>query len=159
MSFSLSQKHVIVNYHYVEDPREDFSGIHPCSVEEFERQVAFLSEHFRIGSIEDVFMAAQSKSAERICALTFDDGLKDQCIYAVPILKKYKASATFFIITGTLEGAVPATHKVHVLLSQYKSDELVDRGNEFFRARVPHNQRSILHSERPTIIGQTCTTR
>jgi len=137
MSFSLSQKHIIVNYHYVEDPHKEFSGIHPCSVEEFERQIAFLSKRFRIGSIEDVFTAAQSKSAKRICALTFDDGLKDQYINAVPVLKKYKVSGTFFIITGTLEGVVPATHKVHTLLSQYKSDELVDRANEFLAQEHP----------------------
>lgn len=143
MSFSLADKHVLVNYHYVEDPRDDFSGIHPCSASEFERQIAFLSDNFRLVSIPDVFRAAQGNSAERLCAITFDDGLKDQYDYAVPILKKYQAPATFFIITGTFTGFVPTPHKTHTLFSSYQSEELVDLANEFFGKKyfIPKDRR------------------
>src|SRR3989344_6899340 len=98
MPFSLSDKQIIVNYHYVEDPRSDAAGLHPCPVDEFERQVAFLSNNFRIVSIPEIFEAAQRDSPDRLCAITFDDGLKDQFTHAVPILKKHQAPATFFII-------------------------------------------------------------
>lgn len=71
------------------------------------RQIEFLSEHFRLTSVPEVFTAAQNKSTERLCAITFDDGLRDQYIHAVPILRKHRATATFFIITGTFAGFVP----------------------------------------------------
>ena len=125
MAFSLNDKHIIVMYHYVEDPRPNRGGIFPCSVEEFERQIAFLSGQYRIASVLDAYRAAQSESSERLCAITFDDGLKDQYVYARPILEKYNAPASFFIITGTLEGSMPFTHKMHTALSRVSADELV----------------------------------
>lgn len=131
MSFALSDKHIVVNYHYVEDSRTDRAGIHSCSCDDFERQIKFLSQNYRITSISEVYEAAQSKSNECLCAITFDDGLKDQHENAIPILKKYKIPATFFIITGTLEGVVPVAHKIHILLSLFSGDELVIKSNSF----------------------------
>jgi len=127
-----TDKHIIVNYHYIEDPREDFAGIHPCPVEKFKKQIKFLSERFTIVSVPEVYTAAQKKSQEKFCALTFDDGLKDQYNNAVPILKEYGATATFFPITSTFEGRLPSTHKLYILLSHFSADELIDKCNIFF---------------------------
>jgi len=124
-------KHIIVNYHYVEDPRGDFSGIYPCSVKDFERQIKFLSNNYKVGSISDVYNAAKNNSQEKYCAITFDDGLKDQYENAVPILKKYKANAIFFPITSTFFGKIPSTPKIHILLSNLSSEKLVDLTNDF----------------------------
>jgi len=131
MAFSLEDTNIIVNYHYVEDAREDFSGIHPCSLEEFEKQVAFLSNNFDITSVSEVYSKATQKRQGRFCAFTFDDCLRDQIENAVPILKKYNASATFFLITKTLEGFVPHTHKVHSLLSRFSTEQLVEIYEKF----------------------------
>ena len=133
MRLSLTDKHVIVNYHYVEDPRENFSGIHPCSIEKFEKQIEWLTEHFAITTVERVYESAQKRLSEKYCAITFDDGLKGQYDNAVPILKKYGVTAVFFPITGTFEGFVPSTHKMHVLLSRYPAEELVEKSNLFFK--------------------------
>lgn len=131
MSFSLDDKQIIINYHYVEDPRSDFSGIHPCSVKEFENQIKFLSENYKIGSIEDVYNAVKSNSSDKYCSITFDDGLKDQYINAVPILKRYNATAIFFPITSTFFGEIPSTPKIHILLSNFSAEKLVDLTNDF----------------------------
>src|SRR3989344_9612435 len=135
MRLSLTDKHIIVNYHYVENPRENFSGIHPCSIEKFEQQVAWLSEQFVITTVEKIYEVAQQKLSQKYCAITFDDGLKDQYDNAVPILKKYRATATFFPITATFEGFVPSTHKIHVLLSRCSANELVEKSNIFFKTK------------------------
>lgn len=137
MSFNSEDRHIVVNYHYVEDPRPDFSGIFPCSVAEFERQVKFLSENYKIVSVPEVFEAARSNSSERVCAITFDDGLRDQYENALPILQKYGATATFFIITGTFDGLVPSAHKIHVVLSRIKAAELIDVFNDFLASERP----------------------
>ena len=137
MKFSHEDRHIIVNYHYVEDPRADFAGIHPCAVKEFERQIAFLSRRYTLVTVPEAAKAAAKGSDENLCALTFDDGLQDQLEHALPILKKYRAPATFFIITSTLSGEIPAAHKLHLLLSKVSAEELIDSFNDFIRARYP----------------------
>lgn len=122
----MEKQYIIVNYHYIEDPRDDRKGIWPCSVAEFERQIKFLSKNFKIVSAKEVFEGSQGGSKEKLCAITFDDGLKDQYINALPVLKKYGATATFFIITSVFDGNIPGTHKLHALLSRYSADDLID---------------------------------
>ena len=134
MAFSLSDRHHIVNYHYVEDPRPDFRGIHPVPPERFEREVAFMRSHGRIATVPEVAAAARAGGEETLFAITFDDGLEDQYQNAVPILRKHGAPATFFIITKTLDGKLPQTHKIHLLLSRSSVEELIDAANGFFAA-------------------------
>lgn len=134
---SSQDKHIIVNYHYVEDPKPDWGGIHPCSVDEFERQLSFLSKNFEIVSVGHVFDFVQKESKGKSCAVTFDDGLRGQYENALPVLNKYKIKGTFFPITSTFEGRLPATHKVHVLLSYSSPAELIDIFHKFIREFYP----------------------
>ena len=130
-------RQIIVNYHYVEDPRPDFSGIFPCPVKEFERQVALLSKNFKITTLRGVFEACRASAPEKVVAITFDDGLCDQYENAFPILKKYGVTASFFIITSTFDGIVPSAHKIHLLLSKISPDELVSMFNSFIAREYP----------------------
>ncbi|MEK7640490.1 MAG: polysaccharide deacetylase family protein [Patescibacteria group bacterium] len=135
--FSLQDKHIIVNYHYVEDPTPKFSGIFPCSVAEFDRQVNFLSKNYKIVSVPEVWEAAKEGRSDKLCALTFDDGLKDNYQNAFPILKKYGAPATVFVITSVFEGRLPTAHKMHILLSRKSTEELADFLNGFIAEFYP----------------------
>lgn len=138
MPFSLKDRHIIVKYHYIENPCEDRGAFYPCSVSEFARQVSFLKNNFRITTVEEVLGAAQNKSPERVCALTFDDGLKDQYENAVPILDQHGIKGAFFPITKTFEGFLPATHKMHVILSLKDASKLIDMFNAFLADSFPH---------------------
>jgi len=131
MAFSTKDKHIIVKYHYIDNPREDRKAFYPCPVAEFKRQVLFLKNNYKIAGVKDVFEAAKKNSAENVCALTFDDGLNDQYENALPILKEFNVTGTFFPITKTFEGFLPATHKMHVVLSLKDAIELIDHFNEF----------------------------
>lgn len=139
----MKNKYLIANYHYVRDPSPDFSGIVPCSISEFERQIKWLSDNYNIVSVAEVYKAAKNKSAGNFCAITFDDTTKDQYQNAAPILDKYRASATFFVITATLEGLLPAAHKIHILLSKYSAHELIKLFNEFVKGEyfIPVDRR------------------
>src|SRR3989338_5590621 len=137
MSFSLNDKHIAIHYHYIEDPNPHTMGMNPCSVADFEQQIKFLSEHYRLTTIDEVFNAARDKKEEKICALTFDDGYKDQYKNAVPILKKYNAQGTFFIITQTSAGILPYAHKVHIALSRLSPFEVIDAWNIFLAEKYP----------------------
>ncbi|MBI2047655.1 MAG: polysaccharide deacetylase family protein [Parcubacteria group bacterium] len=137
MAFSLNDKHIVVKYHYIANPREDRRAFYPCPIDEFERQVSFLKNNFKITTVEEVFKAAQNKSGEKMCALTFDDGLKDHYQNALPVLKKHTVKGTFFPITKTFEGFLPATHKMHIALSRKDADGLVDYFNNFLNSAFP----------------------
>jgi len=127
--FDIKDAHIIVNYHYIGEPRT--AGIFPCAPSTLERQINFLNEHYRIVSVTEVVKAAAEGSGQRLCALTFDDGLRDQYNNAVPILERHAVRAAFFPITCTFEGRLPAAHKVHVLLSRFSITELIDFFHEF----------------------------
>lgn len=137
MSFSPDDNHIIVNYHYVREPSDTLSGIHPCRPKEFERQIKFLSSQFRIAGIDEVFDAAEKGSKERLCALTFDDGFKDNFDNAFPVLERYGIKGTFFPIAQIFKGLLPTTHKVHIILSTFPVTELVRRFNEFLEEYTP----------------------
>ena len=132
--FTLNDNHIIVNYHYVEEPKP---GIYPCAPATFEKQVRFLKEHYRIASVPAVFESAEAGKDARLCALTFDDGLKDQYENALPVLKKYSLAASFFPITSVFEGRLPAAHKVHVLLSSFSIEKMIDFFHGFIREIYP----------------------
>ena len=69
---------------------------------QFEEQLAYLQAH----SIQGISMAEMDRrlrlgvSLDQTVVLTFDDGYADQYAYAVPLLRRYGDSATFYIITG-----------------------------------------------------------
>ena len=138
MAFIPSYKHILVNYHYVRNPSADWGGIHPCPVAEFDRQIKFLSENYKIVSIPEVYTSARANARERVCAITFDDGLRDQYENAAPILKKYGAVVIFFVITRTLSGEVPDAHKMHIVNSKMGVMALIDAFNVFLANTHPN---------------------
>src|SRR3989344_61336 len=135
--FNPKDSYIIVNYHYVEDPHPKSAGISPCSVAEFDRQINYLSKNFKIVTLEEAYRAAVSGREGKFCAITFDDGLKDNYSNAFPILKKYGAMATFFIITSVFEKRLPAAHKIHILLSKFTADQMIDLFREFIDEFYP----------------------
>jgi len=72
----------------------------------FERQMDFLkSRRYNVVPLET--LAAMIREKKRIppktISITFDDGYKDNYIYAFPILKKYNLPATLFVIINEVE--------------------------------------------------------
>lgn len=135
--FTLKDNYIIVNYHYVEDLSPKFSGIVPCALADFEKQIKFLSENYAILSVEEVCEAARAGQKGKFCAIAFDDGLKDQYKNALPILEKYKTFGIFFPITSVFQGRLPTAHKTHILLSRLSAGKAVDVFNDFLSEFYP----------------------
>ncbi len=71
------------------------------STASFERQVAFLKDRFRVVFLEElVDKILNGVEISEHCAITFDDGWRDNYTDAFPVLEKYGVPATIFLTTG-----------------------------------------------------------
>jgi len=97
----------ILMYHRVDrtSPDDKISRDLTVTPSQFKEQLAYLKA-YRIAAIsmadfED--RLAHGRPLNRAVVLTFDDGYADQYWYAVPLLRKFRDDATFYIITGELD--------------------------------------------------------
>jgi len=92
---------VIFLYHRVCPKEESVLNTNICP-EDFEKQVRYLRKYFHICTLEDLVEDLNdhhlnNKKLGNIAVITFDDGYRDNYIYAYPILKKYNIPATIFL--------------------------------------------------------------
>lgn len=95
-----SQVGIIIFHHvYPEDHPLLNSNI---AVNDFERVVSFLRKAFNVlplGVLADKLRRGETIPRRSVC-LTFDDGYRDNYIFAYPILRKYGVTATIFLTTN-----------------------------------------------------------
>lgn len=114
-----------VNHHYFREsgPRR---GIYPISRELLLSEVGQLREHWRMADEEDVlaYCAGELTAHDRICVLTFDDGLKEQ-MDAIRALTEIDACAICYVPTAPIvDGVMLDVHKLHMIRSARSDDEL-----------------------------------
>lgn len=119
---------IAVNYHYVGDDEENAKGIYPTSPVRLSHQLDELGKQFEFIGEKALLKAIEGKVAlpAKSCIITFDDGLRGQYDYAVPILEKKKIPAIFFINTqplSTNKGCQP--HKIHFLLANLPIRDII----------------------------------
>jgi peptidoglycan/xylan/chitin deacetylase (PgdA/CDA1 family) len=102
----LRGKVVILTYHRVLTQKELAThfvqpGMYVLA-DVFESQMRFVSEHFRILSMGELFQLWRTGGLDaggRYCAVTFDDGWLDNYVYAYPVLRRLRIPATIFLPT------------------------------------------------------------
>jgi peptidoglycan/xylan/chitin deacetylase (PgdA/CDA1 family)/glycosyltransferase involved in cell wall biosynthesis len=98
----------ILFYHRVErNPVGlDALGRRPLRAEEFERHLRHLVRFWRVIRLEDAAEALASGQGwpSNSVVITFDDGYRDNYTVALPFLEKYKLPATFFVVSGAIDG-------------------------------------------------------
>ena len=99
----IRSKLIIVTYHRItgqeENPR--YFGLHQ---DIFEQQIVFLKKHFKIVPFCEGIGCFNSGSIKKpLLVLSFDDGYRDNYLYAFPLLKKHNITATIFLTTGFIE--------------------------------------------------------
>jgi peptidoglycan/xylan/chitin deacetylase (PgdA/CDA1 family) len=103
----------ILRYHSISDYKDqNFRYLAPSiavSSAVFERHICYLARNYRIISLDDVvaWIAGTISLPRQAVAITFDDGYRDNYRYAYPILKKYRAIATFYVATDAIGNAQP----------------------------------------------------
>jgi peptidoglycan/xylan/chitin deacetylase (PgdA/CDA1 family) len=74
-------------------------------IERFDSILAWLGSWFNVMPLDAAARAlTQGSLPERAAAITFDDGYADNFLNAMPRLRAHGMSATFFIVTGALDG-------------------------------------------------------
>jgi peptidoglycan/xylan/chitin deacetylase (PgdA/CDA1 family) len=95
----------ILCFHRVNDDCDPFFP--SIATRLFEAEMRFLSRHYRVVSLAEMFRRLQEGPAEPVLAITFDDGYRDNFENAFPILKRYGLPATIFLATGAIDTAEP----------------------------------------------------
>jgi peptidoglycan/xylan/chitin deacetylase (PgdA/CDA1 family)/CelD/BcsL family acetyltransferase involved in cellulose biosynthesis len=93
--------HIFI-YHRVNDDHDRYLPSVP--VQAFRKQIEFLKKNFRVISLDNIADATFANVKEKYCvAITFDDGYRDNFLYAFPVLKSLEVPATIFLATGNIE--------------------------------------------------------
>ncbi len=114
-------------------------GSSPLTVrkEEFDWQMAYLAGRFRIVPLSRLFDMPWDEGKPLAC-VTFDDGFKDACDHAVPVLTTYAIPATFFVTAGYMGGDHPTFYGQERCMSRDDVARLSRAGHEIGGHTVTH---------------------
>jgi peptidoglycan/xylan/chitin deacetylase (PgdA/CDA1 family) len=124
-----SAKYVILCYHRV--GTEGVPLYCKLAPREFEAQMRYLRENYRVLSLQD--LCGEMESAQRTknaVAVTFDDGYRDLYTTAFPILQKYRIPATIFLTARAIEtGEISWYDRVFLALQEWPANSIdIDLG-------------------------------
>jgi peptidoglycan/xylan/chitin deacetylase (PgdA/CDA1 family) len=98
---------VVLTYHRIAKSGADlfYDPVISATPESFRAQVKWLSNRFQLLTLDELLAQVESGTPwrEPMILLTFDDAYRDNFSYAVPILREYRAPATFFVPTAFLD--------------------------------------------------------
>jgi peptidoglycan/xylan/chitin deacetylase (PgdA/CDA1 family) len=127
----LKNGYPILQYHSVSplEPHQQWY-IHPSlslHPRDFERQMAFVRRRFEplpLGQLLDRVQEG-GYGSKPLIAVTFDDGYRDNFIHALPILRRYRIPATFYLTSECMGGRIPLwTTELRALLLKSSRSEI-----------------------------------
>ncbi len=85
-----------------------YHGVSPGSLtpDSFEEQLVYIARHFDTYWTSEIpaVMEKLGTLSRPAIVLTFDDGLRNNITFAVPLLEKYGVKATFYLVSDLLDG-------------------------------------------------------
>jgi len=127
---------IVINHHYIrESYKKKPTGIFGVTPQTFEKQLDSLS---KIGDFinPDNLLDQEEKISEKNSLsflITFDDGLKEQIIFACPILIKKGIPAAFFINpTNQIEKKLSCIHQQHIIRDRINNSALERHFKKYF---------------------------
>jgi peptidoglycan/xylan/chitin deacetylase (PgdA/CDA1 family) len=111
----------VSNYHYIrENYNTNYPSIFGVTPDVFRKQLLLLKDKGDFVNSINLVSNTNSilNSKENYYFITFDDGLKEQFDYALPILEELDIPAVFFVNSRNFqEKKVSTVHKIHLLRS------------------------------------------
>lgn len=94
---------IILEYHKVNDSKKTALDV---PLKNFEAQMIYLqNQGYKVISLNELIEEIKEKRilAEKKAVITFDDGHRDNYIYAFPLLKKYNFTASIFLAVSFID--------------------------------------------------------
>jgi peptidoglycan/xylan/chitin deacetylase (PgdA/CDA1 family) len=109
--FMLRDSALVLMYHRVVSDASKAKSLEPgmyVTAATFEKQIRVLAEQYTLQTMDGIgeWLSGTFLGSRPVCAITFDDGWRDNYDVAFPILERFHAPATVFLITGSI-GASP----------------------------------------------------
>ena len=153
----------VLMYHHVLPE----SGFIASTVEQFEAQMRFLAEnrwHTLTSEEFAAFKRREFSPPKKSLLITFDDGWRDNAVYAYPILKKYRLKATIFLVTEWIEQASvgrrsayePLQHKACKQTAPLDPSKVILSWDEIEKMADVFDYHSHTHTHRDAYFG-SCT--
>jgi peptidoglycan/xylan/chitin deacetylase (PgdA/CDA1 family) len=140
----------VSNYHYIRtDFNAKFPSIFGITPVQFDQQLQLLKNHGTFVSPNDLtnHFSEILKSEENHILITFDDGLREQYEYALPILDYHNIPAIFFASSiNTEHKKVNTVHKIHLLRSILAPADMVNKLSENKVSPLEVSERDHAHS-------------
>jgi len=122
---------VLMYHHIVENshPKDKLTST-KITVKQLENNIHVLQQmHARTITMNELyaFLQGEKNLGKNAVALTFDDGLKSNIIYAYPLLKQAKMKATNFVITSRIPATIqPVDTRILQFISLQEMDKSAD---------------------------------
>ncbi len=149
----------VLMYHHILN-KDSFIA---TSIENFEKQMCFISKRYHTVTSSEFKSCIDGETSlpKNSVMITFDDGWKDNLIYAYPILKKYNLKATLFIVTGWIDEAskksypfVERKHSECKKIVKNKTNEVVLNWQEVEKMQDIFDIHSHTHFHRDDYFGK-----
>lgn len=97
------------------------------TVERFRQHLDYLTSYYQVISLQELIRQIRAKhlARKRQVVITFDDGYRDNYLYAYPLLKQQHLPATIFVSTDYVEKQIPFFwEQLQSLIFEWQHDEL-----------------------------------
>jgi peptidoglycan/xylan/chitin deacetylase (PgdA/CDA1 family) len=139
----LGHQPLILHYHSVGDvPRSLDPHNLVIDPDQLDAQLTTIIElGYRIVPARELISSLSARRAERLCALTFDDGTLDNLTILPEILRRFDASATVYVCPGLLglpHHAIPPEARVRLMTADELRDLAADERFELGSHTLAH---------------------
>jgi len=91
----------ILMYHGVVHDEDDIDCWWMLKEKLFKKQIDYIAKHFQVVSLDEALEVILTQKKKRnLLVLTFDDGYRNFCDVALPILKSFNMPCTLYVTTG-----------------------------------------------------------
>ena len=143
-----NQSFVILCYHRVRERTNIFYDQNiSATPKEFKKQMLYIKRYFSVISLNQLIDCSRSKYTLKpnSVIITFDDGYKDNALYAFPVLEELSMPATVFITTGFNDSdAIPWEDQISYLFNTISNDEMKLDDGQIYSLKTPeHKERAM----------------